>query len=737
MEKSRKLIVGLLTLCIIITSAGCKGNETISDIAANNTVSLPENPESSLNSSEDYITDTEVINSFENTKKNKTDLSNAADTDVDENSTDAGIKESDTNIEAVKNEDGEDEENKDLSTTTGKTTESEQTDTVVDDIVLEQTDNNNSKSEIEEIDKAEKKTESEQTDNNDRNKVTDGIATENITKTVIEVKKNTDYEYEILQTSDGQKEIRIVKFLRQLDGPYSSSNYDWEYWDDEADVDDADSRVRYYEYIKNEWYDEYYDLFYNESVDYTEVDDEWEEYIYGYWYYENKHSYDKIRIPNQINGINVTEIGEYAFANSRISEVEIPDTVVSIGKGAFCNCRFLYSVKLPENLRYIDDYTFNYCTRLQNINIPTMLCGVSNNAFAWCSTDFFPARLYVQETDSSGIDATNVYSDSDSKIDVIIDENQKTLEILYNSKEEDNGIGGIISDFAFCETEIENVVIDEGISKISDGAFEYCENLRSISLPETVTYIGDYAFCGCKNLESINIPDSVTYIGIDAFAGCESLTEIVLPGSMTEISEGTFWGCTGLRTVTRPESLHKIGKYAFCGCSSLEDIGSSSITGNRASFKNCSSLKNVYIQAYCIYDSCFYCCTSLANVVIAENEEKACEIEKRAFYGCASLTDIIIPKNCIFLGDEAFYGCTKLKNIMLPAYIIFEYNDVFGNCPDIESVTAVMGIFDYDYLDDWYWDLGTVEDLDGYIDIFKHCDKLTEITYCGEIIKIK
>ena len=33
-----------------------------------------------------------------------------------------------------------------------------------------------------------------------------------------------------------------------------------------------------------------------------------------------------------------------------------------------------------------------------------------------------------------------------------------------------------------------------------------------------------------------------------------------------------------------------------------------------------------------------------------------------------------------------------------------------------------MGIFDYDYLDDWYWDLGTVEDLDGYIDIFKHCD---------------
>ena len=125
MEKSRKLIVGLLTLCIIITSAGCKGNETISDIAANNTVSLPENPESSLNSAEDYITDTEVKNSFENTKKNKTDLSNAADTDVDENSTDAGIKESDTNIEAVKNEDGEDEENKDLSTTTGKTTKLE------------------------------------------------------------------------------------------------------------------------------------------------------------------------------------------------------------------------------------------------------------------------------------------------------------------------------------------------------------------------------------------------------------------------------------------------------------------------------------------------------------------------------------------------------------------------------------------------------------------------------------
>ncbi|MBQ2400067.1 MAG: leucine-rich repeat domain-containing protein, partial [Muribaculaceae bacterium] len=51
--------------------------------------------------------------------------------------------------------------------------------------------------------------------------------------------------------------------------------------------------------------------------------------------------------------------------------------------------------------------------------------------------------------------------------------------------------------------------IPQGVTKIEDEAFYYCENLTSIVIPDSVTTIGDKAFWGCKNLTSIEIGNSV------------------------------------------------------------------------------------------------------------------------------------------------------------------------------------------------------------------------------------
>ena len=53
-----------------------------------------------------------------------------------------------------------------------------------------------------------------------------------------------------------------------------------------------------------------------------------------------------------------------------------------------------------------------------------------------------------------------------------------------------------------------------------------CTNLESVILPEGVEKIYYYAFKGCKKLTKINIPEYVNTIGEDAFEGCTALREV-------------------------------------------------------------------------------------------------------------------------------------------------------------------------------------------------------------------
>ena len=55
------------------------------------------------------------------------------------------------------------------------------------------------------------------------------------------------------------------------------------------------------------------------------------------------------------------------------------------------------------------------------------------------------------------------------------------------------------------------------VTTIGMEAFQYCDDLTSVTIPNSVTVIGSYAFSGCSGLTSITIPNSVTTIGFYAF----------------------------------------------------------------------------------------------------------------------------------------------------------------------------------------------------------------------------
>ena len=120
--------------------------------------------------------------------------------------------------------------------------------------------------------------------------------------------------------------------------------------------------------------------------------------------------------------------------------------------------------------------------------------------------------------------------------------------------------------------DIQNVVIENGVTTISNFAFAECSALKSVTIPDSVIIIGNYVFTYCESLTSVTIPDSVIAIGQYAFALCDSLTSITIPDSVTSISSGVFCYCSSLTSVTIPESVTLIGYYAFYDCTSLTDV---------------------------------------------------------------------------------------------------------------------------------------------------------------------
>lgn len=79
---------------------------------------------------------------------------------------------------------------------------------------------------------------------------------------------------------------------------------------------------------------------------------------------------DTIEIPEMINGISVTSIGEHAFSACKsLTSITIPDSVTSIGKSALSSCDSLTSITIPNSVTSIGKNAFKYCDSLKNIEV--------------------------------------------------------------------------------------------------------------------------------------------------------------------------------------------------------------------------------------------------------------------------------------------------------------------------------------------------------------------------------
>ena len=83
------------------------------------------------------------------------------------------------------------------------------------------------------------------------------------------------------------------------------------------------------------------------------------------------------------NAIIKTNTNELIFG---CKNTIIPNTVITIGRGAFEDCSGLTSIVIPNSVTIIDDFAFYYCTGLTgSFTIPSSVTSIGSYAFVFCS----------------------------------------------------------------------------------------------------------------------------------------------------------------------------------------------------------------------------------------------------------------------------------------------------------------------------------------------------------------
>ena len=366
---------------------------------------------------------------------------------------------------------------------------------------------------------------------------------------------------------------------------------------------------------------------------------------------------------------NLKEIKENAFSNCQLTNITIPNSVTTIGSGAFKNCTGLTSITIPSSVTNIGDSAFLGCTGL--------------------------TEIYVSEM--------NKVYDSRNNCNAIIETSKNELIKGCNNTIIPNNVTNIGSYALYDCEELTNITIPNSVTSIGDSAFSGCSGATSITIPNSLTSISDSTFSGCSGATSITIPNSVTSIGDSAFSGCSGATSITIPNSVTSIGDRGFSYCSGATSITIPNSVTNISNSAFSGCSSVASITipDSVISIENSAFSGCSSATNITIpnSVTSIGNSAFSGCSSVTSIMIPDS---VTTIGDRAFFGCSGATSISISKSVTDIRSSTFENCSGLINIIIPNGVTSIEDSAFSGCSNATSIiipNSVISIGGYAFED--------------------------------------
>ena len=356
---------------------------------------------------------------------------------------------------------------------------------------------------------------------------------------------------------------------------------------------------------------------------------------------------------SQLKSIGVSAFSGTDSAHPRFKEIQIPNSVETIGTNAFHNCQDLESITLPASLKTIESSAFSSCRNLSKIKLPTSLKAIQSYVFDCCSsleTVFYDGSL----AQWSQINTSNGFLGYSSPSLVM---NDYTAQFISVKDENDP------------YPPPKKVTITK-----------YTGEESTMVIPETiggwpVTKIGEAAFQDNTTITSVTIPDSVTEIGANAFAGCTNLTSVNYIGDWSKLTIQSG------NPAVEDAANAQLFDFKFILNNTAVIVTNYKYKGTAADVTIPSRYKGKPVTAI---DHAAFHDSAVTSVTIPDS---VTAIPDDAFTHCSQLTNISIPNSVTFIGFSAFNSCTSLKSITLPSSLSTIGNLAFDGCPSSMTVT--------------------------------------------------
>ena len=289
-------------------------------------------------------------------------------------------------------------------------------------------------------------------------------------------------------------------------------------------------------------------------------------------------------------------------------------------------------------------------------------------------------------------------------------------------------------------TQIQTLVIDNGVTVIGRYAFKGCTIIRDITIPNSIIRIGVNAFSSSiliartVRINSLEAWCNITFESetSNPFSGMalsnnklylndEQIIDLVIPSGVTYLKDYAFYNYKKLQSVTISSTVTSVSPTAFGNCSNLTSITVDSGNPRYDSRDNCNGVIETSANALIlgikstvipegitkIGDYAFYYSNGLNAITLPNSltrignyafstrtglteiniPDGVTSIGNYAFYGCTGLTSVTLGSNVTSIGAAAFRGCTGLTEIALPNSVTSIGNSAFYECTGLTNIT--------------------------------------------------
>lgn len=391
-------------------------------------------------------------------------------------------------------------------------------------------------------------------------------------------------------------------------------------------------------------------------------------------------------------------VGAYAFENSKITSVTLPETVTTVNNSAFKNATQLKEVNLGAAVTYIGASAFEGCASLSAITLPETLRDIAAYAFK-----------------NAGLESVNT----------------------------GGGVVRIDTGAFYGNEKLTSLNLGESVEKLGDEAFAYCTALSAAVLPASLENFTASAFEGCTSLKELTVSDGNEFFKSNGGAVYSADgTKLVLVGALgsssfavangtTVICDGAFTLSDGVSEITFPDSLLNIEAAALDSTSWFKNNAGGAVYAGKVLYKAIGNIAVLSINEGTVAVADNAVNNETVGVVIfpstltyigAESFKSSAVsvltipasvsfIGDSAFENMTALKGVVFSENSVLesLGNAAFKGCTALESISLPESLKAVPTDLFAGATSLKSVQ-----------------LGAVEEIGKYA--FSGCTSLSEIT---------